>query len=170
MNKTRSLLIAAVLSMFTGTPATAASVGGVFSQGSAHLSVVGGSGYAFNESYLVIGAGINYYLVDGLSVGLHAEAWTGGDPGIYKITPSVQYVFYQVPHVSPYVGAFYTRTFIDHLPDLDSAGGRAGVYFAVGRSAYIGVGAVYENYLDCNKSTYRDCSEIYPEVSISFAF
>jgi hypothetical protein len=24
--------------------------------------------------------------------------------------------------------------------------------------------------LDCNKSTYRDCSEIYPEVSISFAF
>ena len=55
---------------------------------------------------------------------------------MYKITPSVQYVFYQVPHVSPYIGAFYRRTYIDNLSDLNSAGGRAGVYIAAGQNAH----------------------------------
>ena len=39
-----------------------------------------------------------------------------------KITPSVQYVFHQMQALKPYVGAFYRRTDIDGLPDLDSAG------------------------------------------------
>jgi len=95
--------------------------------------------------------------------------WTGGDPDMYKITPSVQYVFHQVA-LKPYVGAFYRRTSIDGLPDLDSVGARAGVYFQAGRSAYIGIGAVYESYLDCSKAVYRSCDSAYPEVSFTFAF
>ncbi|HCU53870.1 MAG TPA: hypothetical protein DIC36_06190 [Gammaproteobacteria bacterium] len=170
MSKTSAILMSAVLATIASAPATAANVAGVFSQGNTHLSVVVGNGYAFNDSYLVLGAGISYYLVDGLNIGVSAEAWTGGDPTIYKVMPSVQYVFYQVPNVSPYIGAFYRRTFIDKLPDLDSFGGRAGVYVAVGRSAYFGVGAVYESYMDCNKATYRECSDVYPEVSFTLAF
>jgi len=152
------------------TVSDAAEVAGLFSRGNTHFSIVAGNGYAFNESYLVVGAGISYYLFDGFNVGLHAEAWTGADPNIYKITPSVQYVFYQIPRFSPYVGIFYRHTDIDGLPDLDSTGARAGVYFPLGRHSYMGVGAVYENYLDCSASVYRDCTEVYPEFNLTFAF
>jgi opacity protein-like surface antigen len=170
MTKTVATLVTAVLAAVTAAPVTAADVAGVFSRGHTFFSVVGGSGSAFNDSYLVLGVGASYYLADGLSIGLSAESWTGGDPGITKLTPSIQYVFYQVPRVSPYVGAFYRRTYIDNLPDLDSVGGRAGVYFAAGHNVYFGAGFVYENYLDCNETTYHDCSDTYPEFSLTFAF
>jgi hypothetical protein len=170
MTKTNTTLVAAVLATLAGAPAMAADVAGVFSQGRTHLAVVVGSGYAFDDNYTVLGVGASYYLADGLNIGLYAESWTGGDPGIYKITPSVQYVFYQVPHVSPYLGAFYRRTYIDTLSDLNSVGGRAGVYVAAGRNAYFGAGAVYESYLDCNETLYNDCSDTYPEISFTFAF
>jgi hypothetical protein len=170
MTKTGATLVTAMLATIASAPVAAADVAGVFSQGRTHVAVVGGSGSAFNDSYFVLGIGVSYYLVDGLNIGLSAESWTGGDPGITKLTPSVQYVFYQVPRVSPYLGAFYRRTYIDNLPDLDSVGGRAGVYLAAGRNMYIGVGAVYESYLDCNESLYRDCTDTYPEISFTFVF
>lgn len=163
-------LVAAMFATIASAPIAAADVAGVFSQGRTHVAVTAGSGSAFNDSYFVFGVGVSYYLVDGLNIGLSAESWTGGDPGISKITPSVQYVFYQVPSVSPYVGAFYRRTYIDNLPDLDSVGGRAGVYVAAGRNAYIGFGGVYESYRDCDTAIYRDCTDTYPEVSFTFAF
>jgi hypothetical protein len=73
--------------------ANAAEVAGSFSQGRSRLSIVGGSGYAFNETYVVLGVGASYYLVDGLNAGLDVEWWSGGDPAIVKASPSVQYVF-----------------------------------------------------------------------------
>ena len=170
MTKTSTTLVTAVLATITGAPAMAADVAGVFSKGRTHLAVVVGSGYAFDDNYTVLGVGVSYYLADGLNIGLNAESWTGGDPGIYKITPSVQYVFYQVPRVSPYLGAFYRRSYIDNLEDLNSVGGRAGVYIAAGRNAFIGAGAVYESYLDCNTTTYKECTDTYPELSFTFAF
>jgi hypothetical protein len=72
--------------------------------------------------------------------------------------------------VKPYVGGFYRRTDIDGLPDLDSVGGRAGIYIGAARNAYIGVGVVYENYLDCNETVYRSCDSTYAEVTFTFAF
>jgi hypothetical protein len=170
MTKTGTTLVTAVLATIAGAPAMAADVAGVFSQGRTHLAVLGGTGYAFDDSYLVLGVGVSYYLADGLNIGLYAESWTGGDPEIYKVTPSVQYVFYQVPHVSPYVGAFYRRTYIDNLSDLNSFCGRAGIYIAAGRNAFIGAGAVYESYLDCDETLYIDCTDTYPEISFTFAF
>ena len=170
MTKTDTTLVIAVLAVITTAPVTAADVAGVFSKGRTHLAVVGGSGSAFNDSYFVLGVGASYYLTDGLNIGLSAESWTGGNPGITKITPSMQYVFYQVPRISPYLGVFYRRTYIDNLPDLDSTGGRAGVYVAAGHNAYLGAGVVYENYLDCNETVYTDCTDTYPEISFTFAF
>ena len=151
-------------------PASAADVAGVFGKGRTGFVVSGGTGYAFDQSYFVLGLGLTYYVVDGLNVGLFAESWSGNDPHFYKVTPSVQYVFYQVPKVKPYVGAFYRRTYFSSLPDINSYGGRAGAYIAAGRNAYIGGGVVYESYLDCNKSIYRSCSETYPEISFTLAF
>jgi hypothetical protein len=72
--------------------------------------------------------------------------------------------------LNPYVGGFYRRTYIDGLPDINSVGARAGVYLKAGRNAYIGIGAVYESYIDCNTNTYRSCSDTYPEVSFTIAF
>jgi hypothetical protein len=150
------LIVAALAIGFTPVAqANAAEVAGSFSQGRSRLSIVGGSGYAFNETYFVLGVGASYYLLDGFNAGLDVEWWSGGDPGIVKVSPSVQYVFYQVPSMAPYLGAFYRRSYVENLQDLGSAGGRAGVYITAGRNTYFGVGMVYESY---------------PEVSVTVAF
>jgi hypothetical protein len=167
-----ALLLGVLATAAFASPAAAQSVGvaGAFSKGRTHFVLTGGTGYAFDETYLVLGAGVSYYVIDGLNLGLHLESWSGSDPGLTKITPSVQYVFHQVPTVKPYVGGFYRRTNVEGLPDLDSVGGRAGVYIQAGRNLFIGVGGVYESYLDCEKSVYRECDSTYAEVSFTFAF
>lgn len=147
-----------------------ADVAGAFSKGNKHFAIYGGTGYAFNDEYFVIGAKGSYYFANGFNVGLGLETWTGGNPDISKITPSLQYVFYQPAAVKPYVGVFYRRTYIENLEDLESTGVRAGVFIASGRNVYIGLGGVYESYLDCEESIYQTCDESYPEISITFAF
>ena len=169
MKKLTALAVLAVAIFASSPPATAAEVAGAFSKGNTSLLVTAGSGYAFNESYLVLGVGVGYYLFDGLNVGLSVEWWSGSDPTLYKVTPSVTYVFHQVP-LKPYIGAFYRRTYAENLPDLNSAGARAGVYFNAGRNAHIGVGGVYETYLDCNTTQYKSCSDTYPEVTFVVSF
>jgi hypothetical protein len=168
MNKKLAAITVAAVAL--NAPATASEVAGVFSKGRTNLVITAGSGYAFNESYLVLGLGVGYYVLDGLNLGLSVESWSGSNPGLYKVTPSVQYVFHQIPKLSPYIGAFYRRTYVDGMSDINSVGGRAGVYLAAGRSAYVGLGAVYESYLDCNQTVYRSCSDTYPEVSFMISF
>ncbi len=70
----------------------------------------------------------------------------------------------------PYAGVFYRRTMIEGLDDLDSTGGRAGLYFMSGKNVYIGVGVVYESYLSCDSATYSSCSDTYPEITVAFSF
>jgi hypothetical protein len=167
----KKLISAVALAACVFAPAAMAqSVAGSFAKGRTHFVATAGTGYAFDESYLVLGAGASYYLVDGLNAGLAFEYWSGSDPKMTKITPSVQYVFYQVQAVKPYVGAFYRRTNIDGLDDLDSIGARAGAYIRVGGNAYLGVGAVHESYLDCESNVYRKCDSTYGEISVTFAF
>jgi hypothetical protein len=168
--KLTAVTLAAVAAFASSSPAFAAEVAGVFSKGRTSLAITGGTGYAFNESYLVLGVGVGYYVLDGLNLGLSVESWSGSNPGLYKVTPSVQYVFHQIPKVNPYIGAFYRRTYVDGMSDINSVGGRAGVYLAAGRSAYIGLGAVYESYNDCNKAVYKSCSDTYPEVTFMISF
>jgi hypothetical protein len=171
LNKNLAILAIAAITTFAQTStAMAAEVAGVFGKGKTQIAITGGSGYAFDESYLVLGLGVNYYLMDGFNIGLAVESWSGASPSMYNVTPSVQYVFYQVPTVKPYVGAFFRRSYIEGLSDLDSAGGRAGIYIASGHNAFIGVGAVYESYIDCNKAIYVSCDSTYPEVSFTFVF
>lgn len=147
-----------------------ADVAGVFSKGQTHFSVYGGTGSAFDDNYFVIGASVGYYIANGFSLGLAAETWTGGDPGISKVSPSLNYVFYQPSSVKPYVGVFYRHTYIEDLPDLDSVGGRAGIYITSSKNSFIGLGGVYESYLNCNENTYTSCDDSYPEVSFTFVF
>ena len=166
----RALLALAIAAGAVSPPALGQQVASAFSQGRTHLYVSGGAGSSFGESYVVIGAGVDYFLLDGLSAGLAFESWSGADPGFTKITPSVRYVFYGMQAVKPYVGAFYRRTDIDGRPSLDSTGGRAGVFVQAGRNAYMGFGVTYESYLDCERSVYADCDSTYPELSFGVVF
>jgi hypothetical protein len=151
-------------------PATAAAEGaGPFGAGHTELLLTGGSGYAFNDSYLILGAGAAVYLVDGLNVGLGAQYWFGGTRDIYNVTPSIEYVFYQ-PKIKPYFGAFYRRTYIDGLPDLDSTGLRFGFYVEASRTSYFGFGLVHQRFNDCNSNAYIKCDSTYLEASLKFSF
>ena len=165
-------ILAAIALCALAVPAAAQSVTAAsgFSKGRTHFVLSAGTGYAFDESYLVLGVGASYYLVDGLNLGLSYEYWSGGDPTMSKLTPSIQYVFHKVPTVKPYIGAFYRRTYVERLDDIDSAGARAGAYIQAGRNAYVGAGVVYESYLDCEERVYRKCDSTYGEITLTFAF
>jgi hypothetical protein len=168
IRKVLFFVFASLISTVANAQASASA--GVFSQGRVHGIVTAGYGSAFGDDYAIFGLGVNYFVIDGLSLGLNFETWRGGDPTLTKLTPSVQYVFHQVPNVKPYIGAFYRRTYISGLDDLNSYGARAGAYLQMGRNAYLGVGAVYEAYADCTESKYHSCSNTYPEASLTFAF
>jgi hypothetical protein len=159
-----------MLLVLTAFPASAAEVGAMFGQGRTHFSLVAGNGYAYDNSYLVIGASGTYYVLDGLGVGLSFENWSGADPGITNYSLFVQYVIYQASVVQPYLGGFYRHSSVSGQPGFDSVGARAGFYLFTGSNAYLGAGMVYESYLDCSTAVYSSCSSTYPEITLTFAF
>ena len=141
-----------------------------FVDGSMRLSVVVGNGYAFDQSYLVVGVGFGYFVATGLELGLDAESWSSGNPGITKISPAIRYVVPTNSPIRPYIGAFYRWTMIENLDDLTSVGGRAGIYILSGHGSYFGGGIVYEKYLSCDEAIYHSCSDTYPEIIFAIAF
>lgn len=151
-------------------PVCAAEKGWMFEQGRTHFSLEAGNGYAFDNSYLVVGVGVSHYVLDGLGVGISIESWTGGNPGIVKYSPSVQYVFNRVSSLQPYVGGFFRHTVVSGLPGANSVGGRAGVHISAGRNAFLSAGLAHESYLDCRETIYRTCSSTYPEIGLTFGF
>ena len=141
-----------------------------FRKGSTRVSVVVGSGYTLDESYVILGAGVGYFVLDGLEIGLDGQAWLGGDPDIYKLKPQATYIVPIQSRVRPYGGVFYSRIFIDGYDDLDTAGARGGVLFTSDDRWFMGVGAVYESYLDCNSDIVSSCDDVYPEITFSVSF
>lgn len=140
-----------------------------FAAGNVTGSVSLGRGEALGRRYTTLGAGVGYMVADGLMAGINGELWMGEDPSIQKLTPEVRYIFTQVNPVKPYVGGFFTRTFYEDLDDRNSWGARGGIYIPFGNAA-MNVGLVYERVIDCNTSTYRDCSQFYPEVGLMVSF
>ncbi len=140
-----------------------------FVQGQTYFTLEAGSGSAYNNNYLILGAGVNYFLEDGFSIGLTYDNWSGSSPGINQVTPSIQYVFYDAASIKPYLGAFYRRSFVNGQGDLNSAGVRVGGYIYASRHAAIGVGLAAEHYTNC-QSAFGACSQTYPEVSVIFRY
>jgi hypothetical protein len=60
--------------------------------------------------------------------------------------------------------------FIENFSDLDSVGVRGGAYIPIGPNMHLGLGGVYESYLDCDESTYGSCDDLYPEISFTVSF
>ena len=165
MNNSRIKSIIAVILLLAMTRATA----GPFSQGSQAVSVILGSGSAFNDDYLILGLGYGYYVINGLELGIDAQFWMSGDPSITKLSPKITYVFTQPERIKPYLGAFYRRTFVDDLDDFDSFGYRAGLNFMGSGNFFFGLGVVYEEYRSCNENIFSNCSDTYPEILFSFS-
>ncbi len=140
-----------------------------FQEGSRRLSIVAGSGRNFDNNYMVIGFGAGFFVVDGLELGLDGEAWLGGEPDIYKVSPHLNYVLPIDAQMRPYAGIFYRHIFISDFDDQDSVGLRAGVNFITDRQWYFGAGVVYETYLDCDESV-MTCDDLYPEVTFAITF
>lgn len=169
----RKFLLAAVAS---GTLIASAHAGAemgadVFSRGRVHASAFGTLGSAFNHDYIVGGLGLGIMLLDGLELGLDGEAWFGAKPKIYKVSPGIRYVFPTSGSLKPYVGVFAKRTYFEgNIKDLDSVGGRAGVYSRMGEHVYAGGGIVHEEYKNCDRTVYTTCSSTAPEFNISLWF
>jgi hypothetical protein len=168
--RTAVLFLTCTLVLCWVAPPAGAAERDPFAGGSMRASVLVGNGYAFNESYLIIGVGFGYFLANGLELGLDGEFWTSGSPHITKISPEVRYVVPTRGTLRPYVGAFYRWTLIENYENLNSTGGRAGLYFVSGKGSYFGAGAVYEKYLSCNEAVYKSCSDTYPEIIFAISF
>ena len=141
-----------------------------FSKGNVRTSIVVGGGHALGDDYFVVGAGVGYYVIDGLEAGLDLDAWLGGERDISSVSPELRYVFHDSPGAKPYAGVFYRHTFIEDLDDLDAIGLRGGLFLMRGRATYLGIGVLYNSYLDCDEDVYSSCTETYPEIVISVAF
>jgi hypothetical protein len=138
-----------------------------FRRGAVRLTLVLGTGSTVRDEYLILGGGLGYYLLDGAELGVDYEAWIMGSPVMQRLSPELRYVLHFVPLIKPYVGVFYRHAFINDYDDIDSVGGRLGVYYVTPRGrVYIGGGAVYDHMLDCAASTFVECDTIYPEISI----
>ena len=145
----------------------APSKAGPFRKGAVRLTLLLGTGYTTDETYLIVGGGLGYFLVDGLGVGLDYEAWIFGSPVMHRVSPEVRYILHFVPTAKPYIGGFYRHTFVNDYDDLNYLGARAGLIIAPERSrVYFGAGAVYEHLLECNDNAFVDCDNVYPEVMV----
>jgi hypothetical protein len=165
---------AAVLAVLLGHAAVAGAqdAGGgptPWDRGRISLSLALASENAFGDDYLLVGAGVGYYVLSGLEGGVDSVHWFGGSPDITVVSPQVRYV--AVPlgwPLLPYVGAFFTHYFMgEPFDDFDTAGGRVGLLYHQGGGLTIGVGGTAERIVsDCRE----DCTSVYPELSLGFSF
>jgi hypothetical protein len=145
---------------------------GPFARGSVRLSVLVGAGSTINDTYLILGGGVGYYLLDGLELGIDYEAWILAEPVMNRLSPGLRYVFHMIPVIKPYIGGFYRHTFIGSgYEDSNSLGVRGGIYYVPPNGGlYVGGGAVYEHLLGCTNSAFIDCDSVYPEIFVGVSF
>lgn len=142
--------------------------GGLFSLGSKNVGVTLGTESSFGNTYTVMGANVNYFVLDNLSVGTSYQAFLGGTPDITQVTVPVTYhVPLENTTYVPYLGAFYNRTFIEKpYKDYDIYGGRAGLSLQTTPNSFMSVGWVQEFSNNANNTENRG----YPEVMGGFSF
>jgi hypothetical protein len=139
-----------------------------FDRGRFGLSAGVSSQTAFDVHYFVIGAGVAYYVIDGLSLGLSGFHEFGDGPSISQLSPEIRYVAQPLVYkwaVVPYVGTFYKHLFVGDNPDEDSIGAHAGLMFVSGQLV-LGLGvAVERQFVACP----MDCTFVYPDLIIALS-
>ncbi len=141
--------------------------GGIFSIGHKNFGFSIGSSSGYGNTYTVVGVNANYFVAEGVSVGLGYQGWFGADPKINEISIPLTYYIPLESSFSPYVGAIYRHTFIDGYEDLNVYGGRVGVAMHTGSNSFMSIGWVQEYY---DNTSGGDDSRGYPEISAGFSF
>lgn len=166
----RSGWVAALVVLALPVPALADGPPTPFDQGrvSVHLAVTEQS--AFDTNRFGLGAGVGYFVLDGLELGAFGLHMFGSGPGLDEVSPSIRYTAQPLVGswpVIPYVGAFYNHWFVgDGLADVDAIGGRAGVMHLRG-PLIVGLGIAYEHTVSTCSSS---CDTVYPDVTFGFTF
>ncbi len=142
--------------------------GGAFSVGTKNIRIIASTDNSFGETYTVLGVNANYFVIDNLSVGATYLSYLGGTPSINQITVPVTYhvALEGMPFV-PYIGAFYSKAFIEApYEDYDVYGGRIGASMRTSANSYVSFGWVQELGSTSNDISKRG----YPEVSGGISF
>ena len=141
---------------------------GPFKKGKVRVGFYGGAGSTLSQTYFIIGAGVGYYLMNGLEAGVDLEGWVLQSPSFWKVTPQVRYVLWQLNPIRPYVGAFWRNTFVSgDFEDYTSWGGRGGIAYRKGGN-YLALGVVYEKFN--NYTGFGDDYVVYPEIGFWISF
>jgi len=140
----------------------------VFVAGEKQVGFTLGSSNNFGENYTVVGAKVNYFVIDNLSLGAEYKGFLGGSPSINQVTVPVTYHLpLENTTYRPYLGAFYNRTFIENtISDYNIYGGRAGVSLQVSPQSFFSIGWVQEFSNTGDKIK----NEGYPEITGGFSF
>ncbi len=142
--------------------------GGPFLAGKKNFGLTVGSDNNFGNNYTLVGANVNYYVIDNLSVGASYNAFLGDSPKINEVTVPVTY---HIPlegiSYRPYIGAFYNQTFIDApYEDYNIWGGQIGVSLQTSMNSFMSLGWVQEfSTSDKNRE-----KKGYPQISAGFSF
>jgi len=140
----------------------------LFSTGDKTVGVTLGTDSNFGNTYTVVGANVNYFIIDNLSIGASYQAFLGDSPSINEVTVPVTYHLpLENTTYRPYIGAFYNQTFIgDSYKDYNILGGRAGVSLRTSLNSFMSLGWVQE-FSTSDKN--RD-KKGYPELQAGFKF
>ena len=158
--------------------------GNVFKRGDISLGVIAGSGNisyknttsSISKDYFIVGANVDYFVYDNLSVGLDIRGWIGEEPNFMQYTLPVTYYIYTRYRIYPYIGAFYRyNAYSDSsfttdngynkfkVEDYSSLGARTGFIYKVD-FGYVGFGWTFER--DIKHQANND----YPEFILGFVF
>ena len=145
-----------------------------FSAGNMGIGLSVGSGSVSyttrgSQSYFIAGVSADYFMIDGLAIGIGYRGWFGSSPTIHQGTIPLTYYIPTGKSFRPYGGAFYRYTsFSDNNYDSYSSGGVRVGGAMMFEGGYVGFGWVQEYYLDA--SDQDNSSSGYPEVVVGFSF
>jgi len=140
----------------------------IFEQNTISLGAKYSRGNALGKDYDVGGININYFIFDGLGIGVEYESWMSSEePRLEKIGLSTTYFIPLSEPIRPYIGGIYRRVFIESVYDSDVYGYRAGLSFSSERAS-IALGWSEERLSSCSGT--QKCVTGYAEVLISISF
>jgi len=142
-------------------------VSGLFSQSSVTMGLKLGSASIGSETYTIGGLSVNYFVLNGLSVGLGYESWFSGEPGIQKLTAESTYFIPAGKSIRPYLGLLYRRILISGFNDTNAYGYRAGLAFVRGK-LLLSAGVVQERH--DSTGLFLKERQTYGEFTVGFAF
>lgn len=120
-----------------------------------------------SESYTIVGASINYFVVDNLSIGAGYEYWFSGSPSVSKLSLDSTYYIPLSEQFKPYAGLLYSRYFLENIDDVDAYGYRAGIAY-INSPMLLSAGIRQEKYT--SDDVYFSDDDPTAELVIGFAF